>query len=80
MSAVKIAVKRGGVRRIVEHVGSAHDEVELAALVHVAHERLHAGQQVLDLGLDALHGSRRVCDRYARSPSRSARTPSPSNR
>ena len=53
-TAVQIVEKRGGVRRIVEHVGSAHDEVELAVLVHVAHERLHAGQQVLDLGLDAV--------------------------
>ena len=34
-------------------MGSAHDEVELAVLVQVAKERLHAGQQVLDLGLDA---------------------------
>ena len=53
-TAVQIVEKRGGVRRIVEHVGSAHDEVELAVLVHVAYERLHAGQQVLDLGLDAI--------------------------
>lgn len=53
-TAVQIVEKRGGVRRIVEHVGSAHDEVELAVLVQVAHERLHAGQQVLDLGLDAV--------------------------
>ena len=53
-TAVQIVEKRGGVRRIVEHVGSAHDEVELAVLVHVAYERLHAGQQVLDLGLDAV--------------------------
>ena len=51
-TAVQIVDKRAGVRRIVEHVGSAHDEVELAVLVGVAHERLHAGQQVLDLGLD----------------------------
>jgi len=51
-TAVQIVEKRGGVRRIVEHVGSAHDEVELAVLVQVAKERLHVGQQVLDLGLD----------------------------
>ena len=51
-TAVQIVEKRSGVRRIVEHVGSAHDEVELAVLVHVARERLHAGQQVLDLGLE----------------------------
>ena len=51
-TAVQIVEKRSGVRRIVEHVGSAHDEVELAVLVQVARERLHAGQQVLDLGLE----------------------------
>lgn len=55
-TAVQIVEKRGGVRRIVEHVGSAHDAVELAVLVQVAHERLHAGQQVLDLDLDAVKG------------------------
>jgi hypothetical protein len=32
-TAVQIVEKRSGVRRIVEHVGSAHDEVELAVLV-----------------------------------------------
>ena len=53
-TAVQIVEKRRGVRRIVEHVGSAHDEVELAVLVQVARARLHAGQQVLDLGLDAV--------------------------
>ena len=49
---MQIVEKRSGVRRIVEHVGSAHDEAELAVLVQVARERLHAGQQVLDLGLE----------------------------
>ena len=51
-TAVQIVEKRRGVRRIVEHVGSAHDEAGLSVLVQVARERLHAGQQVLDLGLD----------------------------
>jgi hypothetical protein len=55
-TAVQIVEKRAGVRRIVEHVGSARDEVELAVLVQVARARLHAGQQVLDLGLDAVTG------------------------
>ncbi len=56
-TAVQIVEKRSGVRRIVEHVGSAHDAVELAVLVQVARERLHAGQQVVDLDLDAVKGS-----------------------
>jgi hypothetical protein len=50
-TAVQIAEKRGGVRRIVAHVGSAHDEVALAVLMEVARERLHEGQQEFDLGL-----------------------------
>lgn len=37
-TAVQIMEKRGGVRRILEHVGSAQVEVELVVLVHVAHE------------------------------------------
>ncbi len=32
-TAVQIASKQRGVRTIVEHLGSAHDEIELAALV-----------------------------------------------
>ena len=49
-TAVQVVVKENGVRRIVEHLGSAHDEAELAALMHLGHQRLLAGQQVLDLG------------------------------
>src|ERR1700755_3404854 len=37
--------------RSIEHLGSAHDEVELAALKAAAAERLAAGQTELDLGL-----------------------------
>ena len=33
--AVQIVSKSGGVRRIVEHLGSAHDETEVAALLEV---------------------------------------------
>jgi hypothetical protein len=58
-TAVQIVGKRSGVRRIVEHVGSAHDEAELAVLVQVARERLHATQRVpaeayARLGFDVL--------------------------
>ena len=48
---MQIVEKRGGVRRIVEHVGSAHDELELAVLMQAAREALNAGQDELDLGL-----------------------------
>ena len=37
--------------RSIEHIGSAHDEVELAALKTAAAVRLAAGQTELDLGL-----------------------------
>jgi Transposase DDE domain len=47
---------RRGSRRI-EHLGSAHDEAKVAALRAVAAERIAAGQQVLDLGLDVAGGA-----------------------
>ena len=49
VTAVRVVVKENGVRRIVEHLGSAHDEAELAALMRLGHQLL-ANQQVLDLG------------------------------
>jgi len=48
-TAVQIAVKEGRRDKVVEHLGSAHDEAELAALVEAARARLHPGQLVLDL-------------------------------
>ena len=47
---MQVVAKDHGVRRIVEHLGSAHDEAELAALMRLGRQRLLAGQQVLDLG------------------------------
>jgi hypothetical protein len=38
--------------RTIEHVGSAHDELELEALKAAARQRLVGGQVQLDLGLD----------------------------
>ena len=49
-TAVQVVAKDHGVRRIVEHLGSAHDEAELVALMRLGRQRLLAGQQVLDLG------------------------------
>lgn len=37
-TAVQIVEKRGGVRTIVEHLGSAHDEAELAALLRIGQD------------------------------------------
>jgi Transposase DDE domain len=48
-TAVQIVEKRQGVRRIVAHVGSAHDDAELAVLMTSARDRIHAGQQAFDL-------------------------------
>ncbi|BAK34892.1 putative transposase [Microlunatus phosphovorus NM-1] len=41
---VQIAEKRNGQRKILEHIGSAHDEAELAVLVNLANQRLHGVQ------------------------------------
>ena len=38
--------------RTIEHVGSAHDDLELEALKAAARQRLAGGQAELDLGLD----------------------------
>jgi hypothetical protein len=49
---VQIAESVGGRRRIVRHVGSARDEVELGLLIEEAHRLLADDQQgVLDLGI-----------------------------
>jgi hypothetical protein len=55
-TAVQIVEKRRGVRRIVAHVGSAHDDAELAVLMASARERIHVGQQALDLPTTAESG------------------------
>lgn len=51
-TAVQVARKQRGVRTIVEHIGSAPDDAQLAALVRIAEERIMAGQLAFDL--DAL--------------------------
>jgi hypothetical protein len=42
--------------REIEHLGSAHDEAELEALKAAAQQRIAAGQQELDLGLEPAGG------------------------
>jgi DDE family transposase len=49
-TAVQVVEKRDGVRRIIAHVGSAHDGAELAVLMQSARDRINAGQQAFDLG------------------------------
>ncbi|WP_202798455.1 IS1634 family transposase [Citricoccus sp. CH26A] len=50
-TAVQIAQKRHGKRQILEHLGSAHDEVTLAALEQVARQKIQADQLAFDLDL-----------------------------
>jgi hypothetical protein len=52
-TAVQVVHKRGRVVVGIDHIGSAHDADRLALLEETARDRLHAGQQVLDLGLSA---------------------------
>ena len=51
-TAVQIVYSWRRGSREIEHVGSAHDDVELELLKAAARQRLAAGQGELDLGLD----------------------------
>ena len=53
-TAVQIVSKSGGVRRIVEHLGSAHDETELEALLEAGRQKITAGQGQGLLDLESL--------------------------
>lgn len=48
-TAVQVVHKRGRTVLGIDHIGSAHDEDQLAMLLQVARSRLNAGQQVLPL-------------------------------
>lgn len=53
-TAVQIVSKIRGQRKILEHLGSAHSQQELAALISVGQQRIAAlvgTQEQLDLGL-----------------------------
>lgn len=56
-TAVQIVWSSRRGSRNIEHVGSAHDDAELAALKAAAAERLAANQAVLDLGVSPPTGS-----------------------
>lgn len=49
---VQTAERRGGRNQIVEHVGTARSEAELAVLMAQARRRLRPGQDVLDLAVE----------------------------
>lgn len=63
---VQIAEMRNGRRTIVEHIGSAHDEAELAVLVNVANQRLHGVQP----DMLPLEPGERARGRWSSSPRR----------
>ncbi|HZK04690.1 MAG TPA: hypothetical protein VFC82_02455 [Actinomycetaceae bacterium] len=48
-TAVQIAEKVRGKRTILDHIGSAHTDGELAALMARAQDRLHPGQEEFEL-------------------------------
>lgn len=52
-TAVQIARKEDRRDVVIEHLGSAHTDAELAALMQVGRRKIEEGQGVLDLGLDA---------------------------
>jgi Transposase DDE domain len=58
-TAVQIVHSSRRGSRDIEHLGSAHDEVELELLKAAARQRLAAGQGELDLGLEVTEPARR---------------------
>ena len=48
-TAVQIAVKEGRRDKVIEHLGSAHTEAELAALMEIGRHRIAPDQLALDL-------------------------------
>jgi len=47
--AVQVVHKHGRQLIGIEHIGSAHDEIQLAVLMEAARQRLHPGQETFDL-------------------------------
>jgi hypothetical protein len=58
-TAVQIVYSYHRGSRQIEHIGSAHDDAELELLKAVARQRLAAGQEELDLGLEPTGPARR---------------------
>ena len=56
-TTVQLAELRAGRNVIVEHIGTAHDDAELAVLMKVAQERLHSGQGTFDLAFADVPGA-----------------------
>src|SRR5215472_9696649 len=58
-TAVQVVYSSRRGSRDIEHLGSAHDDVEVELLKAVARQRLAAGQGELDLGLEAIEPAKR---------------------
>jgi len=58
-TAVQVVYSSRRGSRDIEHLGSAHDDVEVELLKAVARQRLAAGQGELDLGLEATEPAKR---------------------
>ena len=65
-TAVQIAAKQGRRDTVLEHLGSAHTDSELAALLEIARTKLLAGQQELDLGLGATSAAPTITGKRSR--------------
>ena len=59
-TAVQIAERRGGRDKVLEHLGSAHTEAELTALLEAARVKMHPGQGELDLSAGAVPAGQSV--------------------
>ena len=60
---VQIAERRAGRDVVLEHVGTARSEAELAVLMAQARQRLRPGQEPLDISIDAIDGQEGVAGR-----------------
>jgi hypothetical protein len=58
--AVQVVHKQGRQVVGIEHIGSAHDDAQLAVLMEIARQQLHPGQDELDLGSGASGGAARI--------------------
>ncbi|GAA1303334.1 hypothetical protein JOE54_003667 [Brachybacterium tyrofermentans] len=52
-TAVQIAERKNRRDVVLEHLGSAHTEAELAALMSAGRDKINAGQEALDLDLSS---------------------------
>jgi len=53
-TAVQIAERQGGRDMVLEHLGSAHTDAELSALLEVARRKVYPGQGELDLAVGSV--------------------------